>query len=236
MFKRLLFILPVFILTMFLVNNEGAEARTVVTIEGGTMVENRTLVPLRSIFEELGANVHWDAATKKITATKGSTKVILTVNSRHTSVNGKAVVIDVPAQVQKGRTLVPLRFVSEAMGASVDWDSQLYMATISSKEKDIFVFLPKKSSTNEQKALNLVKEYFDYDQGLSYSVENLHRGQFYLVEARADFGSGLLSLVDAFIIVPEMYSNGLYIQDILSEDGPDYFWGIVEVIRSGNFG
>ncbi|MGJ9384198.1 hypothetical protein [Salipaludibacillus sp. CF4.18] len=69
---------------------------------------------------------------------------------------------------------------------------------------------------------------------MSYSTENLHGGEFFLVEAYADFGSGLLTLVDAFIIVPDMYSDDLYIQDVLSEDY-DGIWYIVDAIKSGKF-
>lgn len=222
-----------FSLTSF--NSSTVHAKETVDLEGGQLVDNRTLVPLRSIFEELGSTVNWNQKDKTVTATKGTNKIKLTIGSRHTTVNGNHVIIDVPAQIKNGSTLVPLRFVSEALGASVEWDSQNYVATITSSDKVINVYLPQTSSPNNQIALNLVKDYFDHDSSLSYSIENLHGGEFFLVEARADFGSGFLSLVDAFIIVPDMYSNNLYIQNVLSEDY-DSFWYIAEAIRSGNFG
>lgn len=86
------------------------------------MVKNgATLVPLRGIFERLGATVSWNATTKTIDASKGSTKIWLKIGSTKTKVNGNNVNISVPAQVVNGHTLVPLRFISEALGAQVEW-------------------------------------------------------------------------------------------------------------------
>lgn len=86
-----------------------------------TMVAGRTMVPLRGIFESLGAQVNWDAATRSITANKGDTAVQLTIGQRTAMVNGSLVSLDVPALIQHGTTMVPLRFVSEALGADVKW-------------------------------------------------------------------------------------------------------------------
>ncbi|QKS72347.1 copper amine oxidase N-terminal domain-containing protein [Paenalkalicoccus suaedae] len=213
----------------------GSQAREVVELDGAELVGNRTLVPLRAIFEELGAVVDWNQAAKSVTAYKGSQRVFLTIGSRHTTVNGEHVVIDVPAQVSDGRTLVPLRFVSEALGADVQWNGQSATATITSAEKVIHVKVGKTSRYEEQ-ALNLVKRHFDYDPSVNYRVELLHGTQFYLIEARVDFGSGIPSLVDAFIIVPSIYSDNPVIQNQLYEEDFDDFWYTVQILRSGIFG
>ena len=84
--------------------------------------DGRTLVPLRAIFESLGAKVEWDGTTGTITGTKGDTLIILKLNSINATVNGKRVTLDVPAVSINGRTLVPARFVSESMGMHVVWD------------------------------------------------------------------------------------------------------------------
>jgi len=86
-------------------------------------IGGRVLVPLRGIFESLGASVSWNAASQSIDARRGTTVVHLTLNSSSAIVNGSAVALDVPAQAINGRTLVPLRFVSETLGASVTWDA-----------------------------------------------------------------------------------------------------------------
>jgi hypothetical protein len=86
------------------------------------IINGRTMVPLRAIFEALGATVSWEPATSKITATKDETRLELTLNSEQAKVNDKAVILDAPAVSINGRTLVPLRFISENMNMNVLWD------------------------------------------------------------------------------------------------------------------
>lgn len=87
-----------------------------------TIVEGRTLVPLRAIFEALGASVEWDGATSTVTSQKDSTTISLTIGSNVLYRNGEAKTLDVPAQIMNGRTMVPARAVAEAYGVKVDWD------------------------------------------------------------------------------------------------------------------
>lgn len=82
-----------------------------------------TLVPLRSIFEGIGAEVRYDAATGKITAIKGTDTLNLQKDSNLAYKNGEAIRLDVPAQSVNGSTFVPLRFVSESLGAKVNWNA-----------------------------------------------------------------------------------------------------------------
>lgn len=83
---------------------------------------NRVLVPLRGVFEAMGAQVEYHPAAGRISAARGDTRVELTIGSLHATVNGQDRTLDVPAQLHSDRTLVPLRFVSEALGAEVHWD------------------------------------------------------------------------------------------------------------------
>ena len=85
-------------------------------------VEGRTLVPLRAIFEGLGAFVEYDNATRTIIANKGNKKIQLTLDSEIAYVNGQTVYLDVPAKALRGSTMVPLRFVGEAFDAEVKWE------------------------------------------------------------------------------------------------------------------
>lgn len=86
------------------------------------MVSGRVLVPLRGVFERLGAVVTWDPVTQTVLAARGDTTMSLRVGSPAASVNGQPTTMDVPAILVGGRTMVPLRFVSQALGASVGWD------------------------------------------------------------------------------------------------------------------
>lgn len=85
------------------------------------MREGRVMVPLRGIFESLGAEVLFDSATRTIKATRGDRMVELTLGSRQALINGTTAYLDVPASTLGGRTLVPLRFVSESLGNEVRW-------------------------------------------------------------------------------------------------------------------
>jgi hypothetical protein len=86
-----------------------------------TVIDGRVLVPLRGVFERLGATVDYDASTQHIVALRGGQAVELTIGSRQARVNNLPALLDVPAFTIAGRTMVPLRFVSEALGAGVQW-------------------------------------------------------------------------------------------------------------------
>ena len=86
-----------------------------------TVIGGRVLVPLRGVFERLGATVDYDAPTQHIVALRGAQAVELTIGSRQARVNNLPTLLDVPAFTIAGRTMVPLRFVSEALGAGVQW-------------------------------------------------------------------------------------------------------------------
>ncbi|MGE5390127.1 MAG: N-acetylmuramoyl-L-alanine amidase [Deltaproteobacteria bacterium] len=103
------------------------------SFEVAPMVENgRTLVPLRAIFEAMGASVDWNEKTRTVTASKGSDVVVLPINSTTPTVNGKKYALEVPAKIVKGRTLAPLRFVAEAFGGQVDWNQAAQKVAITS--------------------------------------------------------------------------------------------------------
>lgn len=94
------------------------------------IVNGRTMLPLRVIFEALGLNVGWDPVTKTITGTGDGTTVILTIDNPNAAVNGKSITLDVPAMIMNGRTVVPTRFVAEATGADVGWNGAMRRVTI----------------------------------------------------------------------------------------------------------
>jgi hypothetical protein len=94
------------------------------------MINGRTMLPLRAIFEEMGAEVEWNPQTQTATATRGNITVILSVGSLSPTVNGVAQPIDQAGVIIDGRTLAPLRFVAEAFGGEVEWDNATRTATI----------------------------------------------------------------------------------------------------------
>ena len=99
------------------------------------LVSDRVMVPFRAIFEAFGAEVEWDGATGTVTGTLGDRTVILQLDSTAAQVNSELTELDVPPMLIDNRTLVPVRFVSESLGAKVEWiaDSRLVQITPAQK-------------------------------------------------------------------------------------------------------
>ncbi|MDZ4043259.1 MAG: copper amine oxidase N-terminal domain-containing protein [Eubacteriales bacterium] len=90
---------------------------------------NRTLVPVRFIAEALDAKVEWKANTRQVVVIDGA-EIVLTINSSRVLVNGLDKTLDCPAEIISSRTFVPLRFVSETLGAKVAYDAKTKEITI----------------------------------------------------------------------------------------------------------
>ena len=99
-----------------------------------TIVEGRTLVPLRAIFEALGASVEWDNVTRTVTSERGSDVISLTVGADTFYKNDEPIELDVPAQIINDRTMVPARAIAEAYGCDVQWDGETRTVTITTPE------------------------------------------------------------------------------------------------------
>ena len=127
--KFLLVIATVMIIALAALPSVAAEPPIRVIMDGTELsfdaqpriVNDRTLVPLRGIFEAMGATVLWNGDTQTVTALRLDTVVKLTVNNNRAKVNKADKTLDVPAQIFQDRTFVPLRFISESMGANVEW-------------------------------------------------------------------------------------------------------------------
>jgi hypothetical protein len=79
------------------------------------------LIPLRSMFEQMGATVSYDAGSKTVHVTKSGSDLTVTVGSPQVSINGETRPLDVPPEIDNGVVMVPIRVISEAMGAYVQW-------------------------------------------------------------------------------------------------------------------
>ena len=104
---------------------------TAVTFDQPPVIENgRTLVPLRAIFEALGADVDWEQSTQTVTAIKGDITIILKIGDSFLTKSGERIALDVPAKIVGGRTLVPARAVAESFGSDVQWNQAARTVTI----------------------------------------------------------------------------------------------------------
>lgn len=98
------------------------------------IIGDRTMVPLRAIFEALGATVDWDGDTQTVTSVKGNKTIILSVGVDRITINGSSKKLDTVPCVVNDRTLVPVRAISEAFDMKVDWDGASMTVKISSEQ------------------------------------------------------------------------------------------------------
>ena len=94
------------------------------------IVDGRALVPVRAVFEALGAEMEWDGATQTASAVKGDVQIKIKIGQASFEKNGQPIALDVPAQIVGDRTLIPLRAVADAFGCKVGWNGETKTATV----------------------------------------------------------------------------------------------------------
>lgn len=119
------------------------------TMDQAAFVKNgRTLVPFRFLGEALGAQISWDSAKNQASLKLNTTEVKVSIGSKAAYINGKLFTLDVPAESKGGRTFIPLRFVSEALGATVGYDEATATVSVSYVDSSKWTDY-KDSKTNE---------------------------------------------------------------------------------------
>ena len=98
------------------------------------IINSRTMVPLRAIFEALGATVEWDDKTKTVTAVRGDVTIKMTIGKDSFTRNDETVSLDSPATIVDSRTLVPVRAIAESFGATVGWIAESKTVTIKAED------------------------------------------------------------------------------------------------------
>ncbi|MDO4978079.1 MAG: copper amine oxidase N-terminal domain-containing protein [Eubacteriales bacterium] len=136
------------------------------------LINDRTMVPMRKIFEAMGASVEWEDNTQTVTAVKGDIIVVMQIDNKVIKVNGKEITLDVPPQLVSSRTLVPVRAVAESLDAQVDWDEVSNTVIITSTDKNIEDIYKHTNPTID----------FSGDDGI---MSELHRGLRLLFEQEA---------------------------------------------------
>lgn len=109
-----------------MINSEPFKLEQAPIIIGG-----RTMVPLRFITEALGLEITWEAETRSVLVEKDGSIIRLFIDSHKAELNGKIIEVEVPPTILNGRTLVPVRFVSEVLGYTVGWEGLTSEVTIS---------------------------------------------------------------------------------------------------------
>lgn len=117
-------------------SSEMSVNRAVYDIDPGyqtvpSIINGRTFVPIRAIVERLGGTVDWSASDHKATIKLNNTNIVLTIGQQSAAVNGVDKTIDAaPFISATGRTMLPLRFIAENLGHSVNWDDSSKTITI----------------------------------------------------------------------------------------------------------
>jgi|GEM_PF-2915711 len=140
--RNLLFSIFIVIFILVFSTSAFAVSNIKVNINGSSLsfdnppvIQNNTvLVPMRAIFEALGADVTWDSASKTITGTNGQTTIFLTINSSKALKDGEVIELSVPAKSINNSTMVPLRFISESFDCDVTWDKLIQTVSITTTD------------------------------------------------------------------------------------------------------
>ena len=123
----------------------GAEDKITVTIDGEVLefvdqsaqiINNRTLVPMRAIFEKLGASVQWLHEYRMVVADTALINITMKIDEATYYVNGEAKTLDVPAQILNDRTMIPARAVAESLGCKVEWNQETKTVIITTKDHE----------------------------------------------------------------------------------------------------
>lgn len=201
--KKLAVFVSIFLFTGLFCTSSFSEDEIKVIVSGTKVdfdvppeiIDGRTMVPVRAIFEAMGAYVTWDDESKTAMGVKLGKTVELTVGEKKADYSGKKVTMDSSPIIKDGRVLVPARYVSEGFGYKVTWDG----------------------------AENTVLIYHDTDNLSFYEGTNIpDYGALYSVEhIRSDSGTYIYSITDIASSDPEIDSVEDYI-DILYDMGFSY--------------
>lgn len=145
-------------------------------ISNPQIINNRTMVPLRKIFEVLGCTIDWNGETRTVTATKNNTVIVLQIDNKiaNKTINGTTtnITLDTAPVIRENRTLVPLRFIAESLEKQVAWDASTYTAIIIDydyfanllKEKmpALYTFLTNECKGEKNSSVKITRTYTDF--------------------------------------------------------------------------
>ncbi len=209
------------------------------------IIEGRTLVPLRAIFEALGAEVNWNNDTRSVTATKEDTTIFLTIGSSVLYKNGEATYMDVPGQIINARTMVPVRAISESFGADVYWDNatrtvHVYTEPEDSSEPDNpNIDDPDENPPEEEQTPEVDDQAAAYDSAMELYKNGYSYQAYYAFKTLGDYKNSAYMMERAKLLNRisynfDDYTSKWFLQNINSfEDVPEN--EIPSIITSGTW-
>lgn len=201
------------------------------------IIDERTMVPLRVIFEAMGAKVDWNGEMRTVTASTADTTVKMTVDNTEMYINGAAVTLDVPPQIVDDRTLVPARAVAESFGAEVDWDGETDTVIITSAAKETPAPAEKPSAEPTEEP---TEEPADSGIRIEADVKTTASVNNFAVNSVADNGDGTYTLDFKFFTFLEGHGTVTAVFNCLDASGKvidtfggtypttDYTWSLQE--------
>lgn len=178
------------------------------------VIGGRTLVPMRKIFEALGATVDWNQNTQTATATRNGIDLKMAIGSKTYTLNGSTYLMDVSPVATGGRTMIPARVVSEAFGCKVEWDQTTNSVLITGDVKTVSDFGDNSSASGGNRDVNT-------DGTGALNPDNA-------TEKRMVLGLDSKNTVEATID-----GAGLFIRGRLAYDEYNQVW--VELMHGANF-
>lgn len=178
------------------------------------VVNNVTLVPFRGIFEVFGTTVEWSGEMKAITALYEDIEIKLVIDSEFAIINGVKTKLDQPAIIKNGSTMVPLRFVSEALGGHVKWEQGT---------RSVFIESPKQDNETLTGEEPLITEKEDSSIKENSSVAKWEQAVIDLVnKERAQHDLDPLEMYEELVEVARLKSTDMRDQEYFSHDSPTY--------------
>ena len=175
------------------------------------LIENRTMLPLRAVFESLGASVEWNGETRTVSAERGEITLRMTVGDDFLMKNDERIPLEVPSVIRENRTFIPLRAVAESFDCAVYWDGDRRVVRVVSAEPTDAVLTEADS--------RCVARLGDYD--VSESEWNLYESILTEDEKRPTEDDIVAALTDVYavkayadansiVLPPEYTDGGLY--------------------------
>ncbi|GMQ55673.1 hypothetical protein AN1V17_00650 [Vallitalea sediminicola] len=218
--KRItMLIMVVIILTSMMMIGVTAETYVSVTVEGEIIefpdarpfidANNRTLVPVRFISEALGGKVDWDSDLQQVTITYDAKVIKLIINKKEILINEESQDMDTQAILKDSRTFVPVRFVSEAMGANVEWDNDNNTVVITLVSNDAIDL----EGMTDEEIIQQLKEYpyIEDDFGRGFLKDNV-----WLVEHDGE------DKIKEYVEIGKDYMESFYNVDYRTYDMTEY--------------
>ena len=183
---------------------------------------NRTLVPIRPIAESLGFDVEWNPELRTVLIRKGNDQVRLVISQKIARKNAETITLDAPAQIINNRTMVPLRFIAEALNYQVDWDQNRQTVLITDVAAADKVARPVEQSAAEPQTQPQEKngqtaeqvELVDPDSIIARNFNLMGLG-IYSIKGKIDPDAELTVKLDDYTYEVEVKEDGTFLFELL---------------------